>query len=131
MAMASASGSAASTVTTRPLRSTRSAGSTGSAGAQAEMASASARQGKGAARSGAGISPGVRYTSRVAILAAAALAAVLHGSCGLPLAFDARPLPIRDIEERYQQARALRDEIDVTRSRGADATAAGVPLAVV
>ena len=61
-------------------------------------------------------------------IAAAALAAVALGSCGLPLASGNGPLPIRVVEERYQEVRALRDEIDLTRSRGSTTTTAGVAL---
>jgi hypothetical protein len=63
--------------------------------------------------------------------ALAAIVAAALGSCGLPLAIVDRPLPIGAIEELYQEARALRDEIDVTRSRGASATPDGVALAEV
>jgi hypothetical protein len=77
------------------------------------------------------ISLALRYSSRVAILAAAALAPAALGSCGLPLSPQGRPLPIREIEELYQETRALRDEIDVTRAGGSTTTTAGVPLADV
>ncbi|MGH8645944.1 MAG: hypothetical protein ACREX4_16385 [Gammaproteobacteria bacterium] len=62
-------------------------------------------------------------------MAAAALAAASLGSCALPLMPGDGPLPIPAIEELYQEARALRDEIDVTRSRGSITTRAGVALA--
>jgi len=62
-------------------------------------------------------------------MAAAALAAASLRSCRLPLTPGHGPLPIPAIEELYQEARALRDEIDVTRSRGSIATRAGVALA--
>jgi len=58
-----------------------------------------------------------RWTVALAITALA-LAAGSLGSCGLPLTPSHGPLPIRAIEEIYQEARALRDEIDVTRSCG-------------
>jgi len=83
------------------------------------------------ARSRPTISLAVRYSSGLARLAAAALAAAAVGSCALPLAPVDRPLPIREIEALYQAARALRDEIDVTRSRGAPTTTTGAPLADV
>ncbi|MGH7253662.1 MAG: hypothetical protein ACREIE_07685, partial [Nitrospiraceae bacterium] len=60
-------------------------------------------------------------------MAAAALAAA--GSCVLPLTPSHGSLPIRAIEELYQEARALRDQIDLTRSRGSNMTRAGVALA--
>jgi hypothetical protein len=66
----------------------------------------------------------IAWTSALAALAALALA-----SCGAPSAPADRPRPIGAIEELYQQVRALRDQIDVTRSRGANATPTGVPLA--
>jgi hypothetical protein len=66
----------------------------------------------------------IAWTTAVAALAVASLAA-----CGLPQAPATRPRPIGALEELYQQVRALRDEIDVTRSRGATATTTGVPLA--
>jgi len=65
----------------------------------------------------------VRCGSRLSRTAAAALAVTAVGSCGPP-----RPLPIRDIEAVYQETRALRDEIEVTRSRGSTTTTAGVAL---
>jgi hypothetical protein len=80
------------------------------------------------ARSRLIISLAVRYSSRVSRIAAAALAVAALGSCGLPLALVDRPLPIREIEELYQATRTLRDEIDVTRSRGSITTTAGVAL---
>ncbi|MGH8644838.1 MAG: hypothetical protein ACREX4_10410, partial [Gammaproteobacteria bacterium] len=62
-------------------------------------------------------------------LAMAALAAASRGSDGLSPRIGDGPLPIRAIEEIYQEARALRDQIDLTRSRGAITTRAGVALA--
>jgi hypothetical protein len=59
-------------------------------------------------------------------LGLAALAAGL-GSCA-PAPTGNAPLPIAAIEQRFQETRALRDAIDVTRSRGATATTAGLPL---
>ncbi len=51
------------------------------------------------------------------------------GSCrASPPKADA-PLPIAAVEELFRETRALRDAIDVTRSRGATATTAGLPLA--
>jgi hypothetical protein len=66
--------------------------------------------------------------ARTAALAAFVAAAL--GSCGLPLKLD-RPLPIGAIEELYEETRALRDEIEVTRSRGSTTTTAGVALAEI
>jgi hypothetical protein len=95
------------------------------------MQSASARQGRAAARSRGGISLAQRYSRPRARLAAAALAAAWLGACGLPLVSREQPLPIDRIEALYQETRALRDELDVTRFRGAKATTAGVPRAEV
>ncbi len=60
---------------------------------------------------------------------AAALAAASLGSCTLLATPSDGLLPIRAIEELYQEARTLRDQIDVTRSRGSLTTKAGVALA--
>ncbi len=72
--------------------------------------------------------PSSRPRTVVFLIAAAALAAAVLGSCGLPLRSGNGPRPIGAIEELYQEARALRDEIDVTRSRGSTTTTAGVAL---
>jgi hypothetical protein len=73
--------------------------------------------------------PSRRASRIVRTSALAALAALGLGSCGVPRAPADRPRPIGAIEALYAQVRALRDQIDVTRSRGANATLAGVPLA--
>ena len=90
------------------------------------MATASARHGA-TTEARAIIARGVRYSSRASTIAAAAAAlAAALASCGPP-----RPLPIRDVEERYQETRALRDEIDLAHHRGAATTTAGAALADV
>src|SRR5262245_57335372 len=58
-------------------------------------------------------------------IAAAALGAAAFGACRPS---GDRPLAIRDVEEHYQETRALRDEIEVTRSRDATETTRGVAL---
>jgi hypothetical protein len=75
------------------------------------------------------MTPRSRVWMVVCAAALAAFAAAALGSCGLPLARGERP--IAAIEALYQQTRALRDEIDVTRSRGSSTTKAGVALAEV
>jgi hypothetical protein len=65
----------------------------------------------------------IAWATAVTALAVAAL-----GSCSSPLAPAERPRPIDALEELYAQVRELRDQIDVTRSRGATATLAGMPL---
>jgi hypothetical protein len=50
------------------------------------------------------------------------------GSCLRPTPSGDGADAIGEVERAYAQTRALRDQIDVTRSRGADATPAGVSL---
>jgi hypothetical protein len=71
--------------------------------------------------------PSRPFTVSLVILATA-LAAAAVGSCGRTPAPDATPLPIKAIERLYEETRALRDEIGVTRSRGSSTTMAGVAL---
>src|SRR5262245_39390968 len=52
--------------------------------------------------------------------------AVLTGACGL-----AADSTIQTVETLYQEVRAWKDELDVTRARGASRTARGVPLTEV
>jgi hypothetical protein len=77
------------------------------------------------------LTPSSRPWKVVSTVAAAALAVAALGSCRLPLLSSRRPLPIRSIEDLYQEARALRDEIDLTRSRGSSTTTGGVALGEV
>src|SRR5262245_39425318 len=132
MAMASASRRASSTVTTRPPRSTRSAAGPARSGeVQAGMQGASARQTRAAVRSRAGMGRAVRYRSAVARLAGLALAASALGSCGLPLLSRDAPRPLPEIEQRYHETPALRDEINLADAHGPPSTTAGVPVAEV
>jgi hypothetical protein len=50
------------------------------------------------------------------------------GSCGKPPADGDRLQPIAAIERLFRDTRELRDQIDVTQSRGANATTTGVAL---
>ena len=61
---------------------------------------------------------------RVSALVALALCA-----CARPAGSPGEAPATRDAERLYQQVRELRDEIDVTRSRGAETTPQGVPIA--
>ena len=61
-------------------------------------------------------------------LALAAFSLTTLGSCSAAAPTGDVPLPIAALEKLFQETRALRDAIDVTRSRGADATKAGLPI---
>jgi hypothetical protein len=61
-------------------------------------------------------------------LVSAALGLTL-GSCARPVPTGGRAADIQEIERTYARTRDLRDQIDVTRSRGAEATPQGVSLA--
>ena len=74
------------------------------------------------------MSPASRSLRSAAILAAAGLAVAALGACGRTRGVAERPLPIQAIEDFYAQTRALRDAIDVTRSRGATQTTSGLAL---
>src|SRR6185295_616630 len=52
--------------------------------------------------------------------------ALLAGACGL-----APDSTVQTVETLYQDVRAWKDELDVTRARGASRTARGVPLTEV
>jgi hypothetical protein len=67
-----------------------------------------------------------RWRSRC--IAETGLVLVLCGVCVAARASGAAPLTIAQIEEQYQATRALRDAIDVTRSRGAAQSLEGVAL---
>ncbi len=69
------------------------------------------------------MSPVSRPWNAVLVAFAAALAA-----CGPPPAPDAAPPSLAAVEALYQETRALRDAIDVTRSRGVVSSTEGVPL---
>ncbi|MBW2691997.1 MAG: hypothetical protein JRE57_05115 [Deltaproteobacteria bacterium] len=60
---------------------------------------------------------------------AAGVAGVVIGFCGERPAIEAPPPSVGDIEQTFQQTRALGDQIDVTRSRGATSALDGVALA--
>ena len=59
---------------------------------------------------------------------AVGLAAVALGSCAERPANDALPGSVEEIEQIFQQTRALEDQIEVTRSRGATVATDGVAL---
>ena len=59
---------------------------------------------------------------------AVGLAAVALGSCAERPANDALPDSVEEIEQIFQQTRALEDQIEVTRSRGATVATDGVAL---
>jgi hypothetical protein len=59
----------------------------------------------------------------------AGVAGGVIGFCGERPAIEAPPLSVGGIEQTFQQVRALGDQIDVTRSRGATAALDGVALA--
>jgi hypothetical protein len=69
-----------------------------------------------------------RLESAVVAAAVASIAVVVLGSCGKSPATGDRLLAIDAIERLFQDTRALRDQIDVTQSRGADESTAGVSL---
>jgi hypothetical protein len=72
-----------------------------------------------------------RLRARPLLIAAIAWVALWLGSCDHPAAYPADASPTREAERLYAQARELRDQLDVTRSRGASETPAGVPLAAL
>ncbi len=63
-----------------------------------------------------------------ALVAAVAVTAVL-GACRKAPQPSVNPLPFKAVEVLYQETRTLKDQIDVTRDRGASSTPAGVTLA--
>jgi hypothetical protein len=63
------------------------------------------------------------------VVLAAALAGVALGFCGERPPSDASSRSVEEIEQTFQQTRALRDQIDVTRSRGETVAPSGVALA--
>jgi hypothetical protein len=69
-----------------------------------------------------------RASAALLAASAAAIALAALGSCGRSGAPGDRPLPIGVVEDLYRETRALKDRIDVTRSRGATATRGGVLL---
>jgi hypothetical protein len=74
------------------------------------------------------IQPSRSFTPIVAAsLAVVALATL--GSCGKPSAPDDQLLSVAEIEQLFSDTRALGDQIDVTRNRGATTSTTGVALA--
>ncbi len=67
-------------------------------------------------------------TFALGLLAAGLVGGVL-GACGGTTASDDRPRSIESVEQIYQEVRALADQIEVTRSRGAAHNSDGVALA--
>jgi hypothetical protein len=70
-----------------------------------------------------------RLTAFALIFLAAGFAGLALGFCGERSANDAPPRSFGEVEQTFQQTRALRDQIDVTRSRGATIALDGVALA--
>jgi len=62
-------------------------------------------------------------------LLAAGLSASLLGACREQPAEQASPRSLAEIEQIFQQVRALGDQVEVTRSRGAATSTDGVALA--
>ncbi|MBW2493690.1 MAG: hypothetical protein JRE43_02975 [Deltaproteobacteria bacterium] len=70
-----------------------------------------------------------RFIGFALVFLAAGLAGVVLGTCGERSTQEAQPLSVAEIEQSFEQLRALGDQIDVTRSRGANTALDGVPLA--
>jgi len=70
-----------------------------------------------------------RLAAFALIFMAAGFAGLALGFCGERSANEAPPRSFGEVEQAFQQARALGDQIDVTRSRGATIALDGVALA--
>jgi len=66
--------------------------------------------------------------ARVCLLLALGLAAALLGSCGERDVRERSPRSVVEIEQLFQQVRALQDQLEVTRGRGATIATDGTPL---
>jgi len=72
-----------------------------------------------------------RAAARAIALLASCFAAVLLGSCDGRHASESSPRSVVEIEQLFQQVRALGDQIEVTRGRGASTATDGTPLSVL